>query len=555
MPHASHRLSYSIPANIQATDRFSITNRAREPNNNYYTRALAVMSDAENFTAMTGCSLAEAEMYLEMAGGSMDIAVSLYFDQGGGGGAAPPVQSAASMPPFFEDIWGRNVAEIPPSWLQPLEFSTVPGNRFGLLQPKNGPCGVLAILQATLAVQCHDEDNFGPDYCVSDEKLAGAISSVLSHNKSSLKMATWSDKVGGLITEHAMDTVEALHAFVVEHLVEYRGEGALALIVYSAYLSRGPAQVAEDAVRGGGMLPLIFGPFNLCTTELMSLLINGTANGNVGSYDGAGNKIDSFKEHNLFGLLSASEIETTIPISDSLKNPRFPVFILHGGDHFTTAFCLPDKKKADVDTGSLPGMSLFVWNGLPPGGPRMSQLVVNPPDGKSSLSDVVAGPAPQKHMKTFYRPIPGTIDSIVQADPADKKTFPKQFRNWKYEVVLTVDDPNVQGEERPADMPLPKTFEQGNFVPGNAWRCRACYAERFKTMCFGMNKADSQVCEYCLKDPVETGFSIWLPFDDLPRGRQEQMERQHGPKVVTVLRTKWKSASVSFDDPENPPVV
>ena len=49
------------------------------------------MSDAENFTAMTGCSLAEAEMYLEMAGGSMDIAVSLYFDQGGGGGggAAP----------------------------------------------------------------------------------------------------------------------------------------------------------------------------------------------------------------------------------------------------------------------------------------------------------------------------------------------------------------------------------------------------------------------------------------------------------------------------------
>ena len=61
----------------------------------------AVMADS--VAAITGCSEQEAASYLEMAGGSIEGAVSLYFDmQGGGGGGMmmgagePP---AAGAPP------------------------------------------------------------------------------------------------------------------------------------------------------------------------------------------------------------------------------------------------------------------------------------------------------------------------------------------------------------------------------------------------------------------------------------------------------------------------
>ena len=44
---------------------------------------------AADFAAMTGADEQAAAMYLEMAGGNMEIAVSIFFD-GGGAPAAPP---------------------------------------------------------------------------------------------------------------------------------------------------------------------------------------------------------------------------------------------------------------------------------------------------------------------------------------------------------------------------------------------------------------------------------------------------------------------------------
>jgi hypothetical protein len=55
-----------------------------------------------------------------------------------------------------------------------------------------------------------------------------------------------------------------------------------------------------------------------------------------------------------------SEIDTSIPIADALKFPVYPIWIVHGGDHFTVIFCqqIPDNESFE----------LYHWNGLPPGG-------------------------------------------------------------------------------------------------------------------------------------------------------------------------------------------
>ena len=94
------------------------------------------------------------------------------------------------------------------------------------------------------------------------------------------------------------------------------------------------------------------------------------------------------------------------------------------------------------------------WNGLPPAGPRIATMTVSTPNGS-------VGPAPEAREEPYVKPVAGEIDSIVQADPEDKKGKPKQFREWKYECVLAIDEKDVHGKERPADAPAPEIFEQG----------------------------------------------------------------------------------------------
>ena len=57
-----------------------------------------------------------------------------------------------------------------------------------------------------------------------------------------------------------------------------------------------------------------------------------------------------------FGLISRDEIDGR-PLADELKTPRCPVFVLHGGDHFTVIWVVG----AETDV-----LECWHWNGLPP---------------------------------------------------------------------------------------------------------------------------------------------------------------------------------------------
>jgi len=349
------------------------------------------------------------------------------------------------------------------------------------------------------------------------------------------------------------------------------------------------------------------------------------------------------------GLLSRSEVETGIPVCDALKRPARPVWLVHGGDHFTVLFrpwwgggAAADARAAvaaadaDADAGGasataaagagaagdvkaafarifaelvkqgvapnaaaaqalqqaaaeaakpaaksakaapaggaqLPALPFLHWNGLPPGGPRMAAVAVAPRAGPGRGPDGAVGPAPAAHTPGYVKPVPGEIDSVVQSRKEDKAARPDAYRTWRYEVVLAVDDPTVadSGAKR-ADV---ATFAQGDAAPGEPWRCAACYAQRFKTMCFGLNDPlppaqlaaagddvqgalRAQPCRHCAKPRGEGGWSLWMPFERLPPPQQRQMARRHAAKVEVVLWTKWPEAAVHYGgDNSKPPSV
>lgn len=94
----------------------------------------------------------------------------------------------------------------------------------------------------------------------------------------------------------------------------------------------------------------------------------------------------------------------------------------------------------------------------------------------------------------------GEIYDIVQAKKIDKDNMPSQFEKWRYEIVLGLDDPNITGNERPDSVEKPNTYEHDEFDIDTEWRCSRCYYSRYKTMCFGINKAGSKVCEHCNRE-------------------------------------------------------
>lgn len=74
-------------------------------------------------------------------------------------------------------------------------------------------------------------------------------------------------------------------------------------------------------------------------------------------------------------------------------------------------------------------------------------------------------------------------------------------------------------------------------------------------MCFGQNDlpsaevsqtvtelplAETLICKYCDKPASMTGWTLWLPYDQLPDHTQGQMQTRYGPKIVSVLENRWE---------------
>ena len=296
---------------------------------------------ADSVAAFTGLGPEEAANFLEMAGGNVEAAVALFFDMqgGGGGGAFGGDAGNAAVPgtpasPVHAVLFGS--ATAPSSWVdQGFEFCADSQSRCCLIQHKNGPCGVLAVVNAeVLALMGRPL----PSASVDDGVLCAAFGAILWRcaTAGQITLARWAESPGGDVVGEepfVADGPAAVAARLLPVLPSWKQRGGCCLLCYSAVLTRGIDKVKTDVALDAGSPPLVVGPHSLCSTELMTLLMAGVARGNVGAYSMAGGKVD-WRTAGSVGLLSRDELEG-MPLADALKSPSSPVYVLHGGDHFT----------------------------------------------------------------------------------------------------------------------------------------------------------------------------------------------------------------------------
>jgi len=479
--------------------------------------------------AMTGLGPEEAQGYLEMAGGDLDAAVGLYFQMSGGDGGG--VVEQQQQQGYLGDLGLVGVVASEPlssPWReQKLKFSE---DGVGIVQEKNGPCGILTVIDGIIISGRLRRDGKVLGNPVDKEELSSVLAGIIEKCciEETGKICQWRD---GKVHE-AMKVVEVPVAEIEGEILrlydQYASPGGLELLICSCVLSHG-----IEKTRLEGEMPLIVGPNQLCSSELMMLFLTGRAKGDLGAYSILGGKNEVEIDAGI-GMLSFSELESGIPVHDNMKTPLQPVWIIHSGDHFTILFS--ETKLKDYS----PPLTLMHFNGLPPGGPRMVEVKV---EGSS-----VAGKAPAVKKDIFFKPVPGEIEDVVQANPDDREARPDDWKSWTYEVILAIEDPSVQGAERPADNPA-VTFDLGSPPPDNEpWRCGSCYRSRFQTMQFGQNEPGSHNCSACGRSKEDAQWSLHFKYSDLPPEWRKKMDRRHAPKVVSILQTKWPDCVVSTTD-------
>merc|ERR1719444_251296 len=132
-------------------------------------------------------------MFLEMAGGDMETAVSIFFSNMDGGGDPAPMQGvvdtspspaaggATSAPEWWGMIWPA--AEEPPEAWKNQRLDNPGGEvwKGGIPQPKNGPCGVLAVVHGLIIAEQHTREP--KDIELSPNATAKVILTILTRCK------------------------------------------------------------------------------------------------------------------------------------------------------------------------------------------------------------------------------------------------------------------------------------------------------------------------------------------------------------------------------------
>ena len=286
------------------------------------------MADAEavaTLSAITGLPAAEAEGFLEMAGGDLGSATALFFSMQEGGGG--PVAGPAPRPMRWGlsrrtgTRWSGRRSSPAAGVEQGLAF----GEGLTLLQPKNGPCGVLAALHAVVVARALAAgQGAAPDAEVSDAALAGALAAILQQcagEGEPLRLPAWADAPGKAVTVDEVAAAEA-EAALLARLDAFKAPGGCVLLVYAALLCRGADKVRTDVVADMGEPPLIVGPHQICSSELVSLLLRGVATGNVAAHTAMGAAFCDWPPALGVGCLSLAEIETGEPVRPQLAHRR-----------------------------------------------------------------------------------------------------------------------------------------------------------------------------------------------------------------------------------------
>ncbi|KAL1023122.1 hypothetical protein UPYG_G00036660 [Umbra pygmaea] len=276
-------------------------------------------------------------------------------------------------------------------WMsQSLTFSDIPDLRYGIVQKKGGPCGVLASVQACVLQKLLFEetgDDAGPHSGLRPSSstrtrcLMLAIADILwragDGKKATLAITSQknnftspgqlrSEGVLEKITCILVDNVKDLQLLVAQHIQQFES-GALGclLLAISAILCRTIDRVKEDMDVPSTTL---IGAHGYCTQELVNLLLCGRAvsnvfNNNMELDSGNGNMtlLKGISSRSNIGLLSLFEHYNICKVGSNLKTPTFPIWVVCSESHFSVLFGLQKELLSDQPVGEF---DLYYYDGL-----------------------------------------------------------------------------------------------------------------------------------------------------------------------------------------------
>ena len=388
---------------------------------------------ADTLAAVAGIDLAQATALLEACGGNLDAAMGMVFDSG------PALPAAAPGGLRGADDAATAVLKL---LLGPAQTATAAwrdtglrpaGSGHGLDQSTgNGPCGLLAAVMAAMlarrppgAVGRFEDAPWQPALAATVVAMVAQASAAVPP----FHVARFAGD-GALALDAAADAAALCAA--VGDAAAFSAPGGLLLLAASLVATRGAPTCTAEATAEGGTVPLITEGIGFCTTELVNLALCGHARGSVGAYPV--NKDGSTRVWRSpfgVGLLSSVEEEQGLTLADGCKSPSRPVWLLHGGDHFTVLWApgaVPPaalEAEADPRPAEAAAVDLLVWNGLPPGGPTLYELAL-----KTWGAVAAAAAHPAAHAadtegapdlsgwfgnETYSKPRVGQLEEVVQA--------------------------------------------------------------------------------------------------------------------------------------------
>ncbi|RMC04688.1 hypothetical protein DUI87_17858 [Hirundo rustica rustica] len=254
-------------------------------------------------------------------------------------------------------LFGSSLCCFSEEWkIQSFTFSNIPQLKYGIVQKKGGPCGVLAAVQACVLQQLI----FADSNRNRDTRPSGRQQFT----------PTGKYKADGILETlilHSATRYEDLIVFLQQNIHQFElGPSGCILLTVSVILSRSINLVRNDF---DVLTNRLIGSHGYCTQELVNLLLTGKAVSNVFNnvieLDSGNGNITILKgitSRSDIGLLSLFEHYDVCQVGCYLKTPKYPIWLVCSESHFSVLFCLEKDLLSDWKTGRR--FDLYYYDGL-----------------------------------------------------------------------------------------------------------------------------------------------------------------------------------------------
>ncbi|KAK3108657.1 hypothetical protein FSP39_012699 [Pinctada imbricata] len=290
-------------------------------------------------------------------------------------------------------IFGSPHGSFNDEWLlQSFSFCDLPRLKYGIVQKKGGPCGVLAAVQACILQELIFGDcklpspkYFEPSGSERSNALATALAKIfwrcgesgsavvaIPSGKSQFQGGgskyRYDDLTETLMLNH-FKSYNDLHSFLTQNIRQFQTDGCsgVVLALYSAIFSRYIDNVRKDMDEPTGKL---MGAHGYCTQDMVNLLLTGAAVSNVFNdvieLD-SGDEQDStilqgVKGRSAIGLLSLFEHYKSCQVGTYYKTPKYPIWVVCSESHFSVLFST--RRELISDWKAERRFDLYHYDGL-----------------------------------------------------------------------------------------------------------------------------------------------------------------------------------------------